>query len=78
MSYDEPQMQAPAFIGRSSENRAAALDKAAEEAQRFFKEQGREGKVVLEVIREEITVSNPHISEFRIIVVESGGGGDGG
>jgi hypothetical protein len=77
VSYDEPQPQAPAFIGRSRENRAAALDKAAEEAQRFFKAQGREG-VVLEVIREEVTISNPHISEFRIIIVESGGGGDGG
>jgi hypothetical protein len=30
------------------------------------------------VIREEVTISNPHISEFRIIIVESGGGGGGG
>jgi hypothetical protein len=77
VSYDEPQPQVPAFSGSSRENRAAALDQAAEKAQSFFKAQGREG-VVLEVIREEVKISNPHISEFRIIIVESGGGGDGG
>ena len=74
MEYGQEPQQTPAFIGRSTESRAKALDSAAEEAQTYFKEQGREGRIFLQVLREEVAIGNPHISEFRIIVAESGGG----
>ena len=75
MSYSDQPARTPAFTGTSTESRAKALDNAAEEAQTFFKEQGREGRIFLQVLREEVAIGNPHISEFRIIVVESGGSG---
>jgi hypothetical protein len=76
VSYEKPpQDQAPAFIGRSAESREEALDNAAAAAETFFKEQGREGRVFLQVVREEVAIGNPHISEYRIIIAESGGNG---
>ena len=75
MTYGDQPAQTPAFTGRSTESRAKALDSAADEAQKFFKEQGREGRIFVQVLREEVAIGNPHISEFRIIVVESGGSG---
>jgi hypothetical protein len=74
VEYGKPQEQTPVFTGRSTGSREEALHAAAEEAQTFYKEQGREGRVFLQVLREEIAIGNPHISEFRIIIAESGGG----
>jgi flavin-binding protein dodecin len=75
VSYEKPpQEQTPAFTGTSAESREEALHDAAERAQTFFKEQGREGKVFLQVVREEVAIGNPHITEWRIIIAESGGG----
>jgi hypothetical protein len=75
VTYGDPQEQTPAFTGRSTESREEALHNASLEAQTFFKEQGREGRIYLQVLREEVAIGNPHISEFRIIVVESGSSG---
>jgi hypothetical protein len=74
VTYDEPQEQTPTFTGRSTESREEALHSAAEEAQEFFKQQGREGKIFLKVLSEEVAIGNPHISEYRIIITEAGGG----
>jgi hypothetical protein len=74
VSYEEPQQEPPSFTGTSSQNREEALHDAAERAQEFFKEQGREGKILLQVVSEEVAIGNPHITEWRIIITESGGG----
>jgi hypothetical protein len=73
VTYDKPQ-EPPTFTGTSTKSREEALHTAAEEAQAFFKQQGREGKIFLQVLREEVAIGNPHISEYRIIIIESGGG----
>ena len=75
MTYEKPQEQTPAFTGTSRESREEALHNASLEAQKFFKERGREGRIFLQVLREEVAIGNPHINEFRIVVIESGGGG---
>ena len=75
MEYGERQEETPAFTGTSTESREDALHNASLEAQEYFKHQGREGRVYLQVLREEVAIGNPHISEYRIIVSESGGGG---
>jgi len=75
VTYGEPREQTPAFTGRSTESREEALHNASLEAQEYFRHQGREGRVYLQVLREEVAIGNPHISEYRIIISESGGGG---
>jgi len=75
VTYGDPKEQTPAFTGRSPKSRQEALHNASLAAQEFFKEQGREGRIFLQVLREEVVIGNPHIDEFRIIVAESGGSG---
>jgi hypothetical protein len=75
VTYGEPTEQTPAFTGTSTESREEALHNASLEAEAYFKGQEREGRIYLQVLREEVAIGNPHISEYRIILIASGSSG---
>ena len=57
-------------VGRSAESMDEALHDAAHVAQGIIKERG-EARLVFDVVREQVVVSNPHVNEFRVILAES-------
>jgi hypothetical protein len=65
------QEQTPAFTGRSTKSMEDAIHSASLGAQEYFKRIGREGKIYLQILRQEVEIGNPHISEYRVFITES-------
>ena len=75
MKYEAQEGQTTAaFTGTSKESMEDALQNAAKKAKDYFKSIGREETIYLQILRHEIAVENPYISEYRVFITEGGGG----
>ena len=74
MKEGETYGERPTFEAISDFSLDHAIHEASLKAQDYFRKQGRNGKIYLEIVRQEVAIGNPHISEYRIRLAESGGG----
>ena len=75
MKHETQEGQTPAFTGTSKKSLDDAIEQASLEAKKYFESTGREGKIYLQVLRQEVAIGNPHITEYRVFITESGPGG---
>jgi hypothetical protein len=68
-----PEGDQPTFEGSSEFSLEHAIHQAAEDAQKYFGPQVAEEKIYLEIVRQEVVIGNPHISEYRVRIKQSGG-----
>lgn len=54
----------PAFTGTSETSMDAALENAARQA---FVEVGKE--MLFEIVRQQVVISNPQVTEYRVVIV---------
>ena len=65
----------PTFEASSEFSLDHAIHQAAEKAQAYYDQQLRKEKIYLEIVRQEVAIGNPHISEYRVRITGPGGTG---
>ena len=77
MKYEDQEAQTPAFTGTSTKSMEEAVHNASLEAKRYFDSVGRKGRIYLQILRHEVAIGNPHITEYRVFISETPGAGSG-
>ena len=79
---DQPVLEGDTAIFEASSDFSLdhAIHQAAEDAQAYYEDQrrekrGRKKKIYLEIVRQEVAIGNPHISEYRVRITGPGGTG---